>query len=124
MEAVAAVPNTLMALCLNSGGWLGGAGLVARSAGCWRCLLQQVSARSTLTANDQRPLVSCEPQAFSRNALSLRFAGGLERVKRSKALRCFVPIFSSKQYVKALQASLCSCMSSGPQCLCQRGLCH
>lgn len=24
-------------------------------------------------------------------------------MKRSKALRCFVPIFSSKQYVKALQ---------------------
>jgi hypothetical protein len=30
-------------------------------------------------------------------------AGGLERVRRSKALRCFVLIFSSKQYVKALQ---------------------
>lgn len=26
-------------------------------------------------------------------------------MKRSKALRCFVPIFSSKQYVKALQVS-------------------
>lgn len=38
---------------------------------------------------------------------ALRFvsppAGGLERVRRSRALRCFVPIFSSKQYVKALQ---------------------
>lgn len=47
MEAVAAVPHTLMALCLNS--------------------------------------------------------GGLKLVKESKALRCLVPIFSSKQYVKALQ---------------------
>ncbi|KAI7840917.1 hypothetical protein COHA_005349 [Chlorella ohadii] len=57
MEAVAAVPNTLMALCLNS--------------------------------------------------------GGLERVKRSKALRCFVPIFSSKQYVKALQGESAVVLGAG-----------
>jgi hypothetical protein len=47
MEAVAAVPNTLMALCLNR--------------------------------------------------------GGLARVRRSRVLRCLVPIFSSRHYLKALQ---------------------
>ncbi|KAL4856977.1 E3 ubiquitin-protein ligase UPL1 [Chlorella vulgaris] len=57
MEAVAAVPHTLMALCLNS--------------------------------------------------------GGLKLVKESKALRCLVPIFSSKQYVKALQGESSVVLGAG-----------
>ncbi len=62
-------------------------------------MLDQMSWISPLRCDTTTTTVnSCNlPVAF--------FAGGLERVKRSKALRCFVPIFSSKQYVKALQAS-------------------
>ena len=43
------------------------------------------------------------PHASYPAAAPALSAGGLERVRRSKALRCLVPIFSSKQYVKALQ---------------------
>lgn len=88
MDAVAAVPNTIMALCLNNGepwptlGCCGGA----------TCLPWPSGVALTLPAG----------RAASRACPPPR-AGGLERVRRSRALRCFVPIFSSKQYVKALQ---------------------
>lgn len=91
MDAVAAVPNTIMALCLNSGACAARAAVAARGRAVhagWRPGLRPFPP---LPAHDaQRPVAP-------------RHAGGLERVRRSRALRCFVPIFSSKQYVKALQ---------------------
>lgn len=35
---------------------------------------------------------------------------GLERVKESKALDCFVPIFTTPTYLRALQVSFACCL--------------
>lgn len=38
---------------------------------------------------------------------------GMERVRQTKALACFVPIFTSKAYIKALQADTPQALGAG-----------
>ena len=45
-------------------------------------------------------------------ALCLNNAG-LERVKQTKALACFLPIFTSKAYIKALQGDTPTALGAG-----------
>lgn len=46
--------------------------------------------------------VCCVPNTLVALCLN---TGGLARVRASRALRCFVPIFTSRQYLRALQVS-------------------
>lgn len=79
-------------------GWdwvgLGAAGRPQQTA---TCLGPPQQARTSLPYAAGTHTVSRARRLYPHNP------GGLQRVKASKALRCFVPIFSSKQYVKALQ---------------------
>ena len=44
--------------------------------------------------------VCCVPNTLVALCLN---TGGLARVRSSRALRCFLPIFTSRQYLRALQ---------------------
>ena len=44
--------------------------------------------------------VCCVPNTLVALCLN---TGGLARVRNSRALRCFLPIFTSRQYLRALQ---------------------
>ncbi|KAK9821448.1 hypothetical protein WJX81_000342 [Elliptochloris bilobata] len=54
--------------------------------------------------------VCCVPNTLVALCLN---TGGLARVRSSRALRCFVPIFTSRQYLRALQGDTPSILGSG-----------